>query len=234
MGQFFDEIPENVLDWIQKQEMFWVATAPLSAKGHVNVSPKGIKGTIHAINKNKFWITILFQAFEGAPRICRLFGEGTFHEYGSEEYARYIPGATRFPGSRAVVIVDVHKVGTSCGYAVPFYQFLAHRTLLLDRFNERERPDAKDPLRVYWIKKNAQSMDGMPAFVEAPSSSDSLMNCWDKERGIYKTLEANRAVKVSTANSTAVQGWINERTTASFILGILVTIIMHNAYTTFF
>lgn len=44
MGQFFDEIPESVIPWIKKQQVFWVATAPLTPDGHVNVSPKGLQG----------------------------------------------------------------------------------------------------------------------------------------------------------------------------------------------
>jgi hypothetical protein len=47
MGKFYEEIPNHLIAWIQKQELFWVATAPLSAEGHVNVSPKGLKGCFH-------------------------------------------------------------------------------------------------------------------------------------------------------------------------------------------
>lgn len=47
MGKFYDEIPDFLIDWIPKQEVFWVATAPLSGEGHVNVSPKGLQGTFH-------------------------------------------------------------------------------------------------------------------------------------------------------------------------------------------
>lgn len=47
MGKFYEEIPDNLLEWIPKQEVFWVATAPLSGDGHVNVSPKGLRGTFH-------------------------------------------------------------------------------------------------------------------------------------------------------------------------------------------
>jgi hypothetical protein len=55
MGKFFDEIPQHVIPWIKKQKMFWVATAPLSEHGHVNVSPKGFEGTFHIVDSNKVW-----------------------------------------------------------------------------------------------------------------------------------------------------------------------------------
>jgi hypothetical protein len=53
MVQYHDHIPEAILGWIPKQEMFWVATAPLTANGHVNVSPKGLRGTFHVTNPNQ-------------------------------------------------------------------------------------------------------------------------------------------------------------------------------------
>jgi hypothetical protein len=60
MGKFFEEMPQNVMDWIPKQETFWVATAPLGTDGHVNVSPKGLRGTFHILSPTKgMSITIL-------------------------------------------------------------------------------------------------------------------------------------------------------------------------------
>lgn len=47
MGNFYEAIPDNLLEWIPTQEAFWVATAPLAGDGHVNVSPKGLRGTFH-------------------------------------------------------------------------------------------------------------------------------------------------------------------------------------------
>lgn len=55
MGKFFDEIPQHIIPWIKKQKMFWVATAPLSENGHVNVSPKGFEGTFHIVDRSKVW-----------------------------------------------------------------------------------------------------------------------------------------------------------------------------------
>lgn len=99
MGAFFETIPESLVKWILDQKLFWVATAPLSGKGHVNVSPKG--GQYFGVADVKtFWymdltgsgnetishlhepgnsrITILFNAFEGPPRIIRLWGKGKY------------------------------------------------------------------------------------------------------------------------------------------------------------
>ncbi|KEP52048.1 pyridoxamine 5-phosphate oxidase [Rhizoctonia solani 123E] len=149
--------------WIEEQRCFWVATAPLNAKGHVNISPKGVVGTFKIIDNKTFFyqdltgsgvetashlrengrITVLFNAFEGPPRICRLFGIGKVHELGSPRYNELIPPEERLSGSRAVVVVDVHKVGTSCGFSVPLYKPDGERTIMQEWTDELEAVDRK-------------------------------------------------------------------------------------------
>jgi hypothetical protein len=102
MGTFFETIPESLIKWILEQKMFWVATAPLSGSGHVNVSPKGGE-YFGLVDSRTFWymeltgsgsetlahlyepgngrITIMFNAFEGPPRIVRLCGKGVFSSF---------------------------------------------------------------------------------------------------------------------------------------------------------
>ena len=55
MGKFYDEIPQSHFEWIKKQRMFWVATAPLSVQGHINVSPKGTADCFHVVNSKQVW-----------------------------------------------------------------------------------------------------------------------------------------------------------------------------------
>lgn len=56
MVKFYEEIPNFVIPWIQEQKIFWVATAPLTPDGHVNVSPKGIfEGSFNIVNPNRVW-----------------------------------------------------------------------------------------------------------------------------------------------------------------------------------
>ncbi|TFK48058.1 hypothetical protein OE88DRAFT_1665137 [Heliocybe sulcata] len=191
MVKYFDEIFPSLGEWIEKQHMFTVATAPLASDGHVNVSAKGLAGTFHIEGPNKVWyedltgsgsetiahvrengrITIYFNAFEGPPRICRLWGRGTVHEYGTPEYDSYLPPGKRAPGSRAVIVVDVYKVGTSCGYAVPFYEFVGHRDTLLNSHMTKEKrdveTDGQEGLRAYWRENNSKSLDGLPGLQSA-------------------------------------------------------------------
>ncbi|KAK7460847.1 hypothetical protein VKT23_008778 [Stygiomarasmius scandens] len=205
MGQFWETIPTSLIPWIQEQHLFWVATAPLSESGHVNLSPKGLEGTFHVVDEQTVWyedmtgsgvetishlrengrITILFAAFEGPPRIVRLFGTGVVYEFGTPEYEALLPPGTQNHASRAVIMVKVHKVGSSCGYAVPFYEFKYHRTRYynvartleaVDVTHENECPaeqfDLASPpekgLRAYWKNVNEKSLDGLPALLYAP------------------------------------------------------------------
>lgn len=40
-GKIFDSIDVNLKAWIEEQPLWFVATAPLGADGHVNISPRG-------------------------------------------------------------------------------------------------------------------------------------------------------------------------------------------------
>ncbi|EJD04485.1 uncharacterized protein FOMMEDRAFT_155623 [Fomitiporia mediterranea MF3/22] len=205
MGKTYDHIPENKSRWIEKQEMFWVATAPLTREGHVNVSPKGLRGTFfiemwyedlsgsgcetiaHLCENGR--ITIMFNAFEGPPEIVRLYGKGTVHELGSLEYNLRIPSEKRKPGSRAVIVVDVHRVSTSCGFAVPYYKFEGHRGTLYTWSSQLEKNDTElssatessndttgntkkvdndNRMKKWWRAENLTSIDGLPALNSAP------------------------------------------------------------------
>lgn len=160
MGQFFETIPEHLMTWILNQKMFWVATAPLSASGHVNVSPKG--GPYFGLLDNKtFWymdlsgsgnetishlyepgngrITVMFSAFEGSPRIVRLFGHGSVLERGTAEFDRFVKkhDVQVIPSSRSIIIVHLHQAASSCGYSVPFYEFKGFRSTLNEFFSRK-------------------------------------------------------------------------------------------------
>ncbi|KAG2353514.1 hypothetical protein BDR07DRAFT_1367005 [Suillus spraguei] len=209
MAKYYDEIPESLIEWIKKQHMFWVASAPLGPGGHVNVSPKGTADCFHVVNSHQVWyqdltgsgvetishirengrITILFNSFEGPPRILRLYGIGTVYEYGTQEYESFIPPEARKPGSRAAIVIDVYQCQTSCGYAVPIYNFATHRTQLLRSFHMKELHDRTTAfaeinpkgLKAYWALKNTSSVDGLPGLLTAPDSKVACLSVFDEE-----------------------------------------------------
>uniref|UniRef100_A0A0K3CQZ6 Pyridoxamine 5'-phosphate oxidase putative domain-containing protein n=1 Tax=Rhodotorula toruloides TaxID=5286 RepID=A0A0K3CQZ6_RHOTO len=216
MGAFYDQIPESLIPWIKEQKVFWVASAPLSAAGTVNVSPKGydcltIASTTavwyvdmtgsgnetisHMREPGNGRLTILFNAFEGPPRILRLFGHASILPRDSAQFNALLPPGDkrRLPGVRAVVWMEVERVGTSCGYAVPFMEFVGERCISIERPlhplrtlrrilplhppppspssspTQTVAPPSENPkgLAAYWKLKNAESVDGLPGLEAA-------------------------------------------------------------------
>ncbi|KAF9269726.1 hypothetical protein L218DRAFT_969526 [Marasmius fiardii PR-910] len=238
MVQYYDEIPTFLIDWIKKQFVFWVATAPLSPDGHVNVSGKGIKGTFHIVNNSEVWyedltgscetmshlrengrITIYFNAFEGPPRIARLFGKGRVFEFGTPEYNALLPPEKRSVGSRSVVVVDVHKVATSCGYAIPFYDFKAERPKYNDVASKIEGKDWASPtdiasggLKEYWKKMNHTSIDGLPAMELLPVTLETQFVPKDK---VGKSKTTSKILKIP----------VDDRLILGFVLGVLTVVV---------
>lgn len=208
MGAHYDHIPPHLVEWILKQHIFYVASAPLKADGHVNVSPKGYQASFRLVDKNKVWyedltgsgaetashvrengrITIMFVSYDGAPNIVRLFGVGKVHEFGSEGYTALLPDAQRQPGSRAIIEIEVYKVGTSCGYGIPCFKFDHDRNVLEQWAVKREAADiiAEDSsspeqqsdkgIRSYWASANHTSLDGLPAIKGASGAQSRIQH----------------------------------------------------------
>jgi len=159
--------------------MFFVATAPRDADGHVNISPKGLATfailspqrvayldltgsgaeTIAHVRENGR-ITIMFCAFEGPPSICRVYGTATVHEVGTDSYDECLVNFTEIVGARAIIDVAVTRVSASCGYAVPLMDYVGQR----DRLIEWAEARGPEGLVDYRHNKNAASIDGLPAF----------------------------------------------------------------------
>lgn len=93
----------------------------------------------------------MFCAYEGPPKIVRLWGKGRVLENGSQEFADFVQAREKEakegaekpfekkPGMRSVIVVDVDQVGTSCGWSVPFYDFKGFRSTLTDFFEKKEK-----------------------------------------------------------------------------------------------
>ena len=98
-------------------------------------------------------------AFEGPPRILRLFGAGEAHPIGSARFDELRSRFPAIPGVRSIITVAIERVQTSCGYSIPFMDYRDERPTLL-QWAERKGDDG---LREYWAEKNAESIDGLPA-----------------------------------------------------------------------
>jgi hypothetical protein len=178
MGKLYNAITPELSEWISQQQVFFVATAPLSPTGHINCSPKGgdsfrvidsltvvyqeLTGsgaeTIAHLRENGR-LVIMFCAFEGPPQIVRLYGMGeviTQNDREFQELANHFPS---HPGTRSLIRLKVSRISDSCGYGVPLMDFREPReTLRTWSINK-----GPEKLKAYQQEKNSRSIDGLPA-----------------------------------------------------------------------
>jgi hypothetical protein len=177
VAKFYDAISDELREFIEAQHIFFVATAPMAGDGHVNLSPKGhdvfrvlgpnrvgyldLTGSgnetsAHLLENGR--ITFMFCAFEGPANILRLYGTGRAVLPQSPEWADLAPQFNLLPGTRQIIVADIDQVQTSCGFAVPFFDYVGERETLQKWAENR----GEDGLAVYWSEKNTQSIDGLP------------------------------------------------------------------------
>lgn len=174
MGKQLEQITPEIRTFIEKQKIFFVATA--ACDGPVNLSPKGMDSirilspnrviwlnvtgsgnetAAHLLQNNR--ITIMFCAFEGKPLILRLYGKGKAHHPYDLKWKEYI---THFPvmiGARQIFEIDVDMVQTSCGMAVPFMTYNLDR----EELNKWADNKGEEGIIKYWKEKNTVSLDGL-------------------------------------------------------------------------
>ena len=177
MGKTYDVLTPALQGWIAKQNIFFVATAPLAADGHINCSPKGgdsfrilndrqvayhdLTGsgveTIAHVRENRR-LLIMFCAFEGSPQIVRLYGQGEAITPDHPDFASLVSLFPSHPGTRAVIRLNLTRITDSCGYAVPLMDYVKDRDVL-DRWAENKGADG---VTDYQQKNNLRSIDGLP------------------------------------------------------------------------
>ena len=154
MAQIFPELDERLINFIRAQKTFFVATAPDDLKNeYVNLSPKGYdtldvldsKTVVYAdypgsgnetathIQQNGR-LTMMFISFDKTPMVLRLYGRGEAVALDSpvgKELKEKLSGKVS-PYIRQLILLRIEKVKTSCGYAVPYYQYLGERETLFE------------------------------------------------------------------------------------------------------
>jgi hypothetical protein len=176
MGKVYDGIDDRLAEFLGRQHVFFVGTAPSGPEGHLNVSPKGMD-TFRILGPNRVTyldltgsgietvahvrengrITLMFCAFEGRPLVVRLYGRGRVVEPGDGEWAELIARFPDYPGARSIVVVNVERIADSCGFAVPLYEYQGERSQLMD-YAQKKGPAALDEYRA---TKNRVSIDGI-------------------------------------------------------------------------
>ena len=180
MANRFSEIGDQRREFIEQQKMFFVGTA--AADGRVNVSPKGMD-SLRVLGDNRVvWLnltgsgnetsahlldndrmTLMFCAFEGSPMILRLYGRAKAIHPRDPEWNELSPLFPPIPGARQIFDMQVDLVQTSCGNAVPLFDFNEQRDIL-EQWAERK---GKEGLQEFWESRNHVSIDGKPTRIFA-------------------------------------------------------------------
>lgn len=153
MAKNYLELNDELINFIKNQKIFFVATAPnQSENGYVNLSPKGYDTLKVLDNKTIIYadypgsgnetathlkqngrLTMMFISFDKDPMILRLYGNGEaisldsqtgkeLKEKMDEKVSQYV---------RHLILLRIEKVKTSCGFGVPYYQYIGNRENLI-------------------------------------------------------------------------------------------------------
>jgi hypothetical protein len=178
MGKTHTEIDSRLRAFVERQHVFFVATAPAALDGHVNCSPKGLDTlrvlgpttvayldytgsgaeTIAHLRENGR-IVLMLCAFEGPPNIVRFHGKGEVIEPGDAEFASLLAHFQPTLIVRSIIRIEVERISDSCGYAVPLMRYEADRQQLT-LWTEKK---GEAGIETYQRQKNAESIDGLPA-----------------------------------------------------------------------
>ena len=184
MGKVLERIDDRLRSFIEAQPVFFVGTAPTGPDGHVNVSPKGLTDTFRVVDdltvayldltasgaetiahlRQNGRIVVMFCSFERSPNVVRLHGRGRVVSLYDPQYAEWAALFPDNPAARAVIVVDVTRVSTSCGYALPILQQVEERDILTDNMRRR----GPEGITRYRRTKNAVSIDGLSAYDDDP------------------------------------------------------------------
>ncbi|MEM9464603.1 MAG: pyridoxamine 5'-phosphate oxidase family protein [Actinomycetota bacterium] len=172
-----DALTPQLIDFIESQPMFFVATA--AKAGRVNVSPKGLD-TLRIDDPRRIrWLnlsgsgnetaahvaatgrmTLMFCSFTDMPMILRVYGTARVLHPRNDGWGDAIADLPELAGSRQVFVLDIDSVATSCGSGVPVMSLDAIRA------DEELEPFyaamSDDELTDYWRRKNTESIDGLP------------------------------------------------------------------------
>jgi len=191
MGRVYERIPAHYQTIIENHPLFFVATAPNdSQNGHVNLSPKSSNGGLimlddhtlafldltgsgsetssHVMQNKRITLMLMNTEPNSAPLILRFYGSASIlfpNELTMEMKNKFNPKLLQDPGFRAVFVVDVHRIQTSCGYSVPYFEFKGNRNTLIEWVNSKVKQN-ENGLIDYQIEKNSFSIDGQPSLAQ--------------------------------------------------------------------
>ncbi|HEY9703008.1 MAG TPA: pyridoxamine 5'-phosphate oxidase family protein [Allocoleopsis sp.] len=175
MAKFYEKLDQDLTNFILAQKIFFNATAP--ENGRVNLSPKGMdtfrciddqtvayldltgsgnETAAHLRVNNR--ITLMFCSFSEQPLILRIYGTGRVIRHQDQDWQNFHSLFNSLPGERQIIVIKIQSVQTSCGFAVPMYDFKEERQVLVQWANKK----GEEGIKQYWTEKNQVSIDGLP------------------------------------------------------------------------
>lgn len=178
MGRRYEHLSAEHIAFIEHQKIYFVGTA--ANDGRINVSPKGFD-SLRVLSPNRVaWLnitgsgnetaahlaqndrmTIMFSAFDGDPKILRLYGKATAVHPRDSQWQELSALFAPHISARQYVDFSIDLVQTSCGFGVPFYDFKGER----DNMEKWTAVKGKDGIADYWRDKNQLSLDGLPTHI---------------------------------------------------------------------
>ncbi len=188
MGKSLAALDDETKQFIRAQSMFFVASAPLDPDGHVNLSPKGLDTfrilgprtvayldftgsgveTIAHLKENGR-IILMFCAFQGPPKILRLYGRGRTVELHEPEFPALQAHFPVYESTRAIIVIELTRIADSCGYGVPLLKYEGERSHMA-AWAGKKGPEG---LKAYRQEKNRRSIDGLRGISEPESVARS-------------------------------------------------------------
>lgn len=197
MGRTYTQLDERQIRWLQAQPMFFVATAPLDAEAHINLSPKGATGSFRVLGpttvayldligsgietvahlRENGRVVLMFCAFNGPPNVLRLHGHGRVVQAGDAEFDRLVQGFEPRKDLqttlRSVVVVEVTRISDSCGFVVPRMELVEERAQLFRWAEHQQQANGAGWKEAYERVNNQTSIDGLQGLDLTDDLSDA-------------------------------------------------------------
>lgn len=171
----FEQIQSKHQSFIERQQMFFVATA--AREGRVNVSPKGMD-SLRVVDPNRIiWLnltgaenetaahlletprmTLMWCSFDREPLILRVYGDAVAVHQRDTAWNELNSLFPPTPGARQILDLRVDLVLTSCGFGVPLFDFIGER----DTLRRWAETAGEEGLTKWWKERNLRSIDDKP------------------------------------------------------------------------
>jgi len=172
MSEKFEKLTDQHIEFIKDQHLYFIGTA--GAEGFVNVSPKGMDSFRVIDSSRVVWLnltgsgnetaahvlengrmTVMFCSFDKQPVIMRLYGQAKAIHPRDESWGELAGLFPEYVGARQVFELQIEVVQTSCGYAVPYYEFKGDRPTLTKWADNHGKAGVEE----YWREKNTKSLN---------------------------------------------------------------------------